>query len=255
MPPLHSGVVGAGVNDVVGQVDEQLGEATLGCGIVAQDGAEGGVAEGLGETLAQGLTGAGVITQAQEAAHHVLQEPRGLLLDQLSNHIAQNCTDGVEPLVGSANVVQAVVVQQDLLHDEDGDRLAELRAGLHDAQAKGDDLGGKEEVDHLSRVILNQRADNSEGGQAQILERTGLGRRVQEGVEEERDVSCEWEYGISDREKIHDRLQAREGGGSTIPFKNNVRVSLWEATHCSSARALQTLLEAAAVSCDGLRRL
>lgn len=37
-----------------------------------------------------------------------------------------------------------------------------------------------------------------------------------------------------------------------VPLRNKVRVSLWDATHCRSARALQTLLEAAAVSCEGL---
>lgn len=39
-----------------------------------------------------------------------------------------------------------------------------------------------------------------------------------------------------------------------IPFKKRVRVSLWEATHCKSASALQTRFEAAAVSCDGFKR-
>lgn len=38
-----------------------------------------------------------------------------------------------------------------------------------------------------------------------------------------------------------------------IPFKKSVLVSLCEATHCSRAKALQTLLEAAAVSWEGLR--
>lgn len=39
--------------------------------------------------------------------------------------------------------------------------------------------------------------------------------------------------------------------GAHLPFKNSPLVSLCEATHCKSASALQTLLEAAAVSCDG----
>lgn len=37
-----------------------------------------------------------------------------------------------------------------------------------------------------------------------------------------------------------------------VPFRKRVLVSLWDATHCNRARALQTLLEAAAVSWDGL---
>lgn len=47
------------------------------------------------------------------------------------------------------------------------------------------------------------------------------------------------------------------GGRGVVdePLRNKVRVSLWDATHCRSARALQTRLEAAAVSWDGLRRV
>jgi hypothetical protein len=36
--------------------------------------------------------------------------------------------------------------------------------------------------------------------------------------------------------------------GEEIPFKNRVRVSLWEATHCNKASALQTRFDAAAVN-------
>ncbi len=119
----------------------------------------------------------------------MLEEPGSLLLDQLGDHIAQDGADGIEALVGGADVVQAVVVQQDLLDDKDGDGLAKLRAGLHDAQAKGDDLSREEKVNHLRRIILHQGADDTEGGQAEILERSRFGGRVQERVEEEGDVS------------------------------------------------------------------
>lgn len=40
-----------------------------------------------------------------------------------------------------------------------------------------------------------------------------------------------------------------------IPLRNRVLVSLWDATHWRRARALQTRFEAAAVSCEGLRRV
>lgn len=33
-----------------------------------------------------------------------------------------------------------------------------------------------------------------------------------------------------------------------VPFRNNVRVSLCDATHCNRARALQTRFDAAAVN-------
>lgn len=47
----------------------------------------------------------------------------------------------------------------------------------------------------------------------------------------------------------------RGTGCGSIPLRNKVRVSLWEATHCRRAKALQTLLLAAAVSWEGLRRV
>ncbi len=118
----------------------------------------------------------------------MLQEPSRLLLDQLSDHIAQDRTDGVEPLVRRADVVKAVIVEQYLLHDEDGDGFAELRPGLHDAQTQRDDLCRQQKVDHLRRVILDQGADDAERGQAKIFEGARLGGRVEERVEEERDV-------------------------------------------------------------------
>lgn len=49
----------------------------------------------------------------------------------------------------------AHVVQQDLLHDEGGHRLGQLRADLHGAQAQRDDLRGQEEVDHVRVVNLD----------------------------------------------------------------------------------------------------
>ena len=118
----------------------------------------------------------------------MLEQPRSLLLHQLGNHVAQDGADGVEALVGGADVVEAVVVEQDLLDDEDGDGFAELRPRLHDAEAEGDDLGGEEEVYDFGRVVLNQGPDHSERRQAEVLEGTRLRRRVEEWIEVEGDV-------------------------------------------------------------------
>jgi hypothetical protein len=63
----------------------------------------------------------------------MLEQADRLLLHQLGDHVAQNRAYGIEPLVGVADVGKTHVVEQDLLYDEDGDGLAELRAGLHDA--------------------------------------------------------------------------------------------------------------------------
>lgn len=71
----------------------------------------------------------------QETSHNMLQQSRSLLFYQLTDHIAKNCPDSVEPLIGSTDIVQTVVIQQNLLNNEDGDSLTELRTGLHDAEA------------------------------------------------------------------------------------------------------------------------
>lgn len=120
----------------------------------------------------------------------MLQKADGLLLNQLRDHITQNGADGVEPLIRGADIREAHVIKQDLLHDKDGHRLAEFRTGLHDPQAERDDLGRQQEIDHVGRVVFHQRADHAEGSQAEIFKGTGFRGRVQEGIEEERDVGC-----------------------------------------------------------------
>lgn len=105
-----------------------------------------------------------------------------------AHHIRQHRADSIEPLVSLADVLQTEVVQQDFLHDENRHRLAQLAAGLHDAQAQRDDLGREQEVDNVGAVVLDERADHAERRQAQVFEGARLGGRVEEGVEEEGDV-------------------------------------------------------------------
>lgn len=119
----------------------------------------------------------------------MLEEPDCLLLHQLRDHIAENGAHSVEPLVRRADIRQANVVQQYFLHDEDRDSLAELGSRLHDAKAEGNNLRSEEEVDNIRRVILHQRTDDAQRGEAEVLEGTRLGCRVQKRVEKEGDVS------------------------------------------------------------------
>lgn len=56
----------------------------------------------------------------------MLEQPCSLRLDELGNHVAENGANGVEPLIGGADVVEAVVVEQNLLHNKDGDSLAKF---------------------------------------------------------------------------------------------------------------------------------
>jgi hypothetical protein len=189
----------------LGQVDEQLDEAALSRGVVAEHVGKGGVTEWLREALAQSLAGASVVAQSvrselarvatmirgdkpQEAADDVLEQTDSLLLDQLVDHVAEDGADGVEAFVRLADVGEASVVEEDFLDDEDGDGLAQLGAGLHDAEAQRDDLSRKEEVDDLGGVVLDQGADDAQRGQTKVLERARLGGGIQEWVEEEGDV-------------------------------------------------------------------
>lgn len=79
----------------------------------------------------------------------MLQQASSLRLNKLGDHIAQNGADCVEPLVCGADIVEAIVIQQYLLNNEDGNGLAELRSSLHYAKAQRDNLGCEKEVDHL----------------------------------------------------------------------------------------------------------
>ena len=76
------------------------------------------------------------------------------MLDQLIDHVAENGPHSVEPFVRVADVRQTSLVEENLLDDEDGDSLGELRARFHDAQAERDDLRGQEEVNDGIVVVL-----------------------------------------------------------------------------------------------------
>jgi hypothetical protein len=107
----------------------------------------------------------------KEAPNYMLKEAHGLLLDKRSDHIREHSSDSVEALIGLADVSQSHIVEEDLLNDKDGNSLGELRSRLHDSQTERDDFGGKQEVDDFAGVILNKRADDTEGGKAQVFER------------------------------------------------------------------------------------
>ena len=175
----------------------------------------------------------------KKAAYNVFQQPRRLLFNELRNHIAEHCTNCVETLVCSANVIQSMIIQEDLLNDEDSDSLAKFRARLHNSKTEGNNLRCEEEVNDIRRIILHEGSDNAKRGKSQVFEWARLRRSVEKRIEEEGNVRCGRQ--ISSSPQL-----------AYIPFKNRARVSLCDATHCSRASALHTLFEAAAVSCDGL---
>lgn len=56
-------MVAGWVGDTITKIDQQLSQAALSCGVVAEHGGEGGVSEWFGEALAEGLAGAVVVTE------------------------------------------------------------------------------------------------------------------------------------------------------------------------------------------------
>lgn len=94
----------------------------------------------------------------------MLQKPNRLLVDQLSDHVAEDGANGVETLVCLADILQTHVVKQNLLNDENGDGFAELGASLHNTKAERDDLCGEKEVDDLRGVVLDKSANDAKRG-------------------------------------------------------------------------------------------
>lgn len=126
------------------------------------------VTERLWKACSKRLARSRVVAQPKIATDDMFEEPNRLGLDELVDHVAEDGTNGEEALVGVTDVGEPGLVKEDLLHDEDRDGLGKLRAGFHDAEAEGDDLGRKEEV--YDRVVV-------------ILLR-GLKKAGQEGIEE-----------------------------------------------------------------------
>ena len=91
----------------------------------------------------------------------MLQKPCSLLLNQLVHHVAQHRPNRIKALVCRTDVVQAVIVEKNLLDNEDGDSLTELGSSLHDAQAEWNNLGSKEEIDHIRAIILHQSPNDA----------------------------------------------------------------------------------------------
>ena len=54
----------------------------------------------------------------KKASDDVLEEPCSLGLDKLSDHVAQHSAYSIEALVGGADIIEAVIVQQNLLNNK-----------------------------------------------------------------------------------------------------------------------------------------
>ena len=84
----------------------------------------------------------------------MFEQADGLAVDKLCNHVTEHGTNSEEALIGMANILQASLVEEDLLNNEDRDCLGEFGSSLHDAQAKGDDFRREQEMNDRVIVIL-----------------------------------------------------------------------------------------------------
>ena len=112
--------------------------------------------------MTESLTGASVVRESEITADHVLQEPLAGLFAELDHHLAQDHCHVREPVICLAYVVESRLIKQNLLEDEGGHSLAQLRPALHDPKAEWNDLGGQKKVDHLLLVRLDEGSDDPE---------------------------------------------------------------------------------------------
>ena len=71
----------------------------------------------------------------------MLEETDGLRFDQLIDHVAENRSHGIEPLISVADIGQSCFVEEDLLDDKDCHCFGKLGTSLHDTKTERDDLG------------------------------------------------------------------------------------------------------------------
>jgi len=176
---------------LVVEVVEERGETTSCDHVALEKRSERVVTERLWKTCPERLARPRVVTQPKIATDDVLKESNRLGLDELVDHVAEDGADGEEALVGMTDVGEPGLIEKDLLHDEDRDRLGKFRAGFHDAEAEGDDLCRKEEVyDRVIVILLDESTDDTEGGEAQVFERTCFGCCIQERIQEQGYMCC-----------------------------------------------------------------
>lgn len=100
----------------------------------------------------------------------MLQETGSLLFYQLSYHVTQNGSNGIEPLIRSTNIIQPVVIEKYLLYDKYRNGLAEFRSSFHYTEAERNDFSREQEVYNIRRIILHKSPNDTERCESQILE-------------------------------------------------------------------------------------
>ena len=174
-------------------VYQQLRQPPARLHVVLQTRGEPGVEQQRRQARPKRLARARVVREPEVAPDDVFEQARRRGVREGLHHRGQHRGHGEEPLGGGADVREPCGVQQNLLDDERRDGFRELRPHLHGAKAQRDDFGGEQKVDDVGVVDFDQRSDDAQRRQPQVLERPRLADGVEEGVEEERDVRLQEE--------------------------------------------------------------
>ncbi len=79
----------------------------------------------------------------------------------------------IKPLRRDAHIVQSSVIQQHLLQNKSRHSFGQLASELHDLQTERNDLRLQQKRDHLSIINFDERADDAQRGEAEVLEGPG----------------------------------------------------------------------------------
>jgi len=85
----------------------------------------------------------------EEATDNMFKQSCSLLFNKLSDHIAEYSSNSVKPFVRGTDIVEAMVIEQYLLHNEYCHCLAQLGASFHDSEAERNDFCCQQKVDNV----------------------------------------------------------------------------------------------------------
>lgn len=158
------------------------------------------VLQRLGKGIGKCFPGLWVVAETEIASHDVFEKSDGLGVREVVDHETEDIDDGVESFVCMTYIGEADLVEENLLHDENSDRLGELCTMLHDPQTKRDNLRSEEEIDDLGIIglidgltagRLDKCTNHTQRGEPEVLERSRLRGRVEERIEEQGQICSE----------------------------------------------------------------
>jgi hypothetical protein len=85
----------------------------------------------------------------EKTSNDVFQKTSRLLFHKLRDHVAEDSADGKESFVGGAYVIEAVIIEEDLLHNENRNSLAQFGPGLHDTETQRYNLRREKKIDNF----------------------------------------------------------------------------------------------------------